>query len=198
MPRGNFQWPCPSPCWLRPPQEALQHWQVVLIQSLIGPLLLSSGSWCTQNFVCALQDWSLCCPKSSGGPIIKTHWPSRPDSLGIPRQFVESPGWETWCGVQNLYNSGRTSSALLFSSLWITHLVVIGFDFILIVPLLLSCCGFFFVFGCGVSFFGGFWHLPVNGCSIASGNVGALAGGDEHTSFYSAILNQKHTFLSQK
>ena len=27
-----------------------------------------------------------------------------------------------------------------------------GFDFILIVPLLPSYCGFFFVFGCGVSF----------------------------------------------
>ena len=26
------------------------------------------------------------------------------------------------------------------------------FDFIVIAPLLLSCCGFFFVFGCGVSF----------------------------------------------
>ena len=42
---------------------------------------------------------------------------------------------------------------LLFSSLWGTHPAGMGFDFIMIVPLLLSCCGFFFVFGCGVFFF---------------------------------------------
>ena len=52
--------PVVSLCRPRPPQEALQHWQVVLIQSLIGSLLLSSGSWCTQNFVFALQEWGLC------------------------------------------------------------------------------------------------------------------------------------------
>ena len=65
-----------------------------------------------------------------------------------------------------------------------------GFYFIVIAPLLLSCCGFFFVFECEVFFFGGF-QCSVNGCSTASCNFGALAGGDEHTSFYSAILNQK-------
>ena len=41
---------------------------------------------------------------------------------------------------------------LLFSSLLVTHPVVTGFDFIVITPLLLSHCGFSFVFGCGVSF----------------------------------------------
>ena len=30
--------------------------------------------------------------------------------------------------------------------------MVMGFDFIVIAPLLLSHCGFSFVFGCGVSF----------------------------------------------
>ena len=40
-------------------------------------------------------------------------------------------------------------------------------------------------------FFGGFQHSPVNGCSTSSCNFGALAGGDECMSFYSAILNQK-------
>ena len=64
-----------------------------------------------------------------------------------------------------------------------------GFDFIVIVPLLPSHCSFFFVFG--VSFFSGFQHPPVNGCSTASCNLCALTGGDEHTSFSSAILNQK-------
>ena len=41
---------------------------------------------------------------------------------------------------------------LFFSSLWVAHLAGMGFDFIMIVPLLPSHRGFFFVFG-GVSFF---------------------------------------------
>ena len=48
---------------------------------------------------------------------------------------------ETWCGVPNLHNSARTS-LVLFSSLWVTHPVGMKFDFVMIVPLLLSCCRF--------------------------------------------------------
>ena len=70
-------------------------------------------------------------------------------------------------------------------------MVGMGFDFSKIAPLLPSCCGFLFVFGHGISFFGEFQHLPANCCSIARCNIGYLTGGDEHTSFYSAILNQK-------
>ena len=39
--------------------------------------------------------------------------------------------------------------------------------------------------GRGVSFFGGIQHAPVDGCSVASGNFGVLAGEDECMSFYS-------------
>ena len=39
-------------------------------------------------------------------------------------------------------------------------------------------------------FFGEFHCLPVNDCSAVSCDSGALAGGSESTSFYSAILNQ--------
>ena len=85
---------------------------------------------------CALQDWSLCFPQSCESIIIKSHWPSKSDSLGIPSPFVRSPGWEAWDGVQNLYKSGRTSLVLLFSSLWFTHQAGMGFDFIMIVSLL--------------------------------------------------------------
>ena len=61
---------------------------------------------------------------------------------------------------------------------------------------LLPChYSFFFVFGCGIYFFGGFQNPSVNGCSTASCNFGALTG-DEHTSFYSAILNQKFPIYS--
>ena len=80
---------------------------------------------------------------------------------------------------------------LLLPSLWVTHQVSREFYFIMIVPLLLSCYGFFFVFGNGVSSFGRCQHPPVDGCSTAWCDFGALTAGDEHTSFYSAILNWK-------
>ena len=59
------------------------------------------------------------------------------------------------------------------------------------IPLLPSHCSFFLVFGHGVSVFSWFQHAPVDGCSTASWNFGALTRGDECMSFYSAILNWK-------
>ena len=52
-----------------------------------------------------------------------------------------------------------------------------------------SHCDFFFVFGCGVSYFCGFQCPPVDGCSTTSCNFGVLTGGDKHMSLYSAILS---------
>ena len=57
--------------------------------------------------------------------------------------------------IQNLHNGARTSLVLLFSSLWVTHLAVMGFDLTVIAPQIpchISLCGFLFVFGRGVSF----------------------------------------------
>ena len=79
---------------------------------------------------------------------------SKPDSMGVPSPFVGSPGWEVWCEVQNLHSSWITL-LLLFSRLFVTHPVGMGFDFVVIVPCLQSHCGIIFVFGQGVSFFGG-------------------------------------------
>ena len=120
---ANAAMPVVSPCWPTYPQEAFQCWQVVLVQFPVGSLLLSS------DFVCALQEGSLCIPQSCGSPIPKSCWTSSPDFLGIPSPFVRSPGWEAWCGIQNLHNSGRTPLVLLFSSLWVTQPVGMGFEF---------------------------------------------------------------------
>ena len=130
-----------------------------------GPFFLSSVSWGSHEFLCVLQEWSLCFPQSCGSTVIKLCWPSKSDSLGVPGPFARSSGWETWLGVQNLYNIRRTCLVLLFSSLWGTHPAGVGFDFIMIVPLLPSHCGFYYVFQCGVSSFGGFQCPPVNSCS---------------------------------
>ena len=49
---------CPQPC-SRPPlthASARGHSQALMGQSLVGSLLLFPGSWCTQGFVCALQE----------------------------------------------------------------------------------------------------------------------------------------------
>ena len=92
------------------------------------------------------------CSSVPGKPSVKSLWPSRSDSLGIPSPFVGSSGWKSWLGVQNVIfnNSVRTSLVLLFSSLWVTYPAVMGFDFTVVTPLLPSHCGFF-VYGCGVS-----------------------------------------------
>ena len=69
----------------------------------------------------------------------------------------------------------------------------IGFDFIVILTLLLSRCSFFFVFGRGVFSPGGFQGPPADGCSTASCGLGTLVG-DAHTSSYSTFLNWKPVF----
>ena len=124
-------------------------------------------------------------PSPVGSPVIKSHWPSKSDSLGIPRPLAASPGWKAWYGAKNLHNSARTSSISLFSRLWVSHPEGIGFYFIVIVPLLLFHCGFSFVLGCGVSFFAGFQCLPVDGCSTARCNFGPLK---EDIMVYSHVL----------
>ena len=42
--------------WPTPPPETPEHSRASLGQSLVGSLLLSRGSWCTEGFVCALQE----------------------------------------------------------------------------------------------------------------------------------------------
>ena len=147
-------------------------------------------SVCSRFCLCPLR-LELLFSRSCGSLMIKSHWPSRSDSLGIPSPFVGSPGWGAWYGVPNLYNSGRTSLVLLFSSLWITHQMGMGFDFIMIVPLLLSCCSFFFVFECGLSFSGRFQWPPFRGYSTTSWILVLLQEETSTSLFYSAILNQK-------
>ena len=67
-------------CQLTPSPESPGLSQASLAQSLVGTLLLSPGSWCTQSFVCALQEsvspvlWNC---------VIKSHWPPKSNSLGF-------------------------------------------------------------------------------------------------------------------
>ena len=91
-----------------------------LAQRPVGLLLLSWRPLCVQDFVWVFQDWSICSPHFCRSLIIKCHWPSRSDFLGISRSFVGSPDWEAWHVVEKLHRSGRASLVLLFPSSWRT------------------------------------------------------------------------------
>ena len=64
-----------------PPQETLGHSQASLAQSLVGSLLLSLGSWCAKGLFVPSKSLF---PQHSGTSVIKSLWPSMPNSLGVP------------------------------------------------------------------------------------------------------------------
>ena len=52
------------------------------------------------SFVCALDGWSFCFPWSYGSLIIKSHWPSRPDSLGILNPLSDPQAGKPYMGLR--------------------------------------------------------------------------------------------------
>ena len=110
-----------------PLQETFRHSQAGLAQSLVGSLLLSPGFWCT-HFVCVLQEslfppglWKFC------NQILLSFKVSFP---GDSQSLCQIPRLGSLMGAQNLHKSMRTSSlVLLFSSVWVTHLLGMGFNF---------------------------------------------------------------------
>ena len=103
----------------------------------------------TQNLVCALQEWSFCFLCS---PCTQALLAFKIKCFGALSPSARPLGWRAWCGAQNSHSCGRTSAIKLFSSLRVTYLVGMGFDYITKAPLLLFHCGFFYVFGRRVSF----------------------------------------------
>ena len=186
-----------------PLPETPGHSRASLGQSLVGSLLLSPGSWCIQGSVCALQEsvslvlcefwWfyggvhgnllhdglchtQVCCTQSPC-PC------SRPLLTHTSSGDTQTQFWLSLCGV-----SGSWCTQGMFEPsehLWRGRGLILN----MMSPLLPSCWGFSFALGCGVSFFGGLQHSPVDGCSAVSCNFGVLRGESECTSFYSAILD---------
>ena len=98
VPCTNCHTQCPRQVghrWPTPLLETPGHSQARLSQSLVGSLLLSPGSWCVQDFVCASK--SLCL-QSCASSIIKSHQPPMSNSLGVLSPFARSPCWELCCG----------------------------------------------------------------------------------------------------
>ena len=73
-------------CQTMPPPKASGHWQECLVLSLVGSLLLSPGSWCTQGFVCVLQ---VSVSQSCRSSVIKSHWPPKSNSLGDSQSLCQ-------------------------------------------------------------------------------------------------------------
>ena len=148
---------------------------------------LFPGSQCTQGLVCVLQERSFYFSQSCGIPAIKSYWLSKPNALGHPCPDARIPGCEAWHGAQNSHSHGSTSAIQLFSGWWIAHPVHVSFDFIMIAPLLLFNCGFFFVFGCRICFFVGV-SLFASDFSAVSYDYIVIVRGAMHKSSYSTIF----------
>ena len=155
----------------------------------MGSLHLSPGSWCAQGFLCAFQ---VCFPSPvfwwlyggvNGDLLLEGLCHTQlcctqsPCPCSRPLLTCTSTGdTQTLKGRSGSVSVGSPGAhKILFESsehLWWVRGLILN----LILPLLPSCWGISFVLGCGVSFFGGIQHFPVDGCSAVSCNFGLLAG----------------------
>ena len=117
-------------CQLTPPPETPGHSQASLVQSVVGSLLFSPGSWCAQGP--GVLSKSLF-PQSCGRFVIKSHWHPKSNSLGVlsslrdpqvgksavgPRTFITMQGilWYKCflvCESSACWLYGRANSDLL-------------------------------------------------------------------------------------
>ena len=132
-----------------PLQETLKHSQGCLAQSPVFapfPCVLVC-----QSFVCALRVQSQYLPVL-WIPITKSHWPSESDSLGIPSPFAISLRMGSLrLDINSSQQCEKFFGSIVFH-LWFTLSVGMGFDFVIIVPLLPPHWGFSFVLGLEASF----------------------------------------------
>ena len=113
---------------------------------------------------------------------------------GIPSSFARSHAGKCDLGLRTFTTVGELLWYYCFPvcgspSWWVLDLIL------WFAPLQPSHCVGSFVFGFGVSFFGGFQHPPGDGHSPANCDFCALARVDKHTSFYSTILYQSQPLL---
>ena len=98
-----------------PVPETHVHSQASLCQSLVGSLLLSPGSWCTQGFVCAPQE---SVSQSCVNSIIRSHCPPKSNSLGFS---VSLPN--PWVGKSVV---GSRTFLTVWEFLWYNCSVFVG------------------------------------------------------------------------
>ena len=189
--------PAASHCWPTPPPETPDTHRQVWFSLLWGhcSFLLGPGMH-KVLFVPSKSLFPQFCV-SFGGSMVGLMVTSSKRAYCIPRSAAPRapPPVEGHCWPVPPQETLKHSKAGLAQSLWAQGFVwaeslwlAWGLILNMILPLLPSCWGFYFALGCGVSSFGQIQQSPVYGCSEASCKFGGLAGEDEHTSIYSAIL----------
>ena len=109
---------CPQPC-SRPPLTHIStgdSW-TILGQSPEGSLRLSPGSWCRQDFVCALQE-SVSQSCVSSGATIVGKWQSPPRGLMPYPSLLYPEPLSLQQSTTDLYLCRRHSNTVLVQSLW--------------------------------------------------------------------------------
>ena len=117
--------PMVSHCQPTPQLQTPGHSQASLAQSLMGTLLRSPDSWCTQGFVCALQEsvspllWKFCNHIPLTSEVKSPGEYARSVSLPDPQVGKSAVGPRTFITVQELlwYNCS--------SVLWVVCTVVL-------------------------------------------------------------------------
>ena len=106
--------------WPTPLLETPGHSQASLGQSLVGSLLLSPGSWCTQGSVCALQESISQSCVSSGGSMVGLMATSSKRAYATPRSAApRAPAPEAGhCWPVPLQETLKPSKAGLAQCLW--------------------------------------------------------------------------------
>ena len=164
---------CPWPMLLL---KTPRHSQASLDQSLVGSLLLSSGSWCAQGLFVPSKCLFLESCVSYGGSMLGLMVTSSKSAYAIPRSgALRAPAPEAGHSWPEPLQEMLRHTALAQSlwGLWVlvcTRFIwaleclsrVWGLSLNMISPLLPSCCDFSFALAPGVSFFGGIQHSPVN------------------------------------
>ena len=99
------------------PLETPKHSWESLGQSLVGSLVLSPGSWCTQDSVYALQESISQSCVSSGSSIVVLMVTSFERAFPYPT-LLHPELLSSWQSTANLYLHKRHSNTVLSQSLW--------------------------------------------------------------------------------
>ena len=139
--------------------------------------------------LCAPTRSGVCFSQSCGVPVIKSHWPSKPNALEAPPPMPDPQTVEPDVGLRTLTPVGELLQYNCFPvcgspTQWVWDLIVsqMHLSYHLIVAFSLSL---------EVEYlFGRFQYFFIDGCSAVSCDFGVFVRGGERRPFYSAILSQ--------
>ena len=197
MPKGNFLvWCCQCPC---PCGEPLPTHASTGDPPTLSGSFGSVSCEVTAPFLWVLVWARFClCPPRLESVVPPVLWKSYNQILlalkarlpGGSQALFKPPGWESWCGIQNFYNSGRTSFGIIVLQFVGHPPSRYGIAFYCVctpppISLQFLCCLWMW----GILFW--WFQLPPVSGGLSAGCSSGVLPGDERTPFYSAIMNQK-------